>query len=263
MNKITHAVTSKELLSVRIILFMAFLGHAIVSLHVSEGYNLHYKIFSSVNIFDLDVEQALRVFGIFDLTMAFLFLLNIFIKYIAPIAIIYLLVVGVSGGVFFMQKTGGLFGVAELFRRVPWMFCSLFTWYITVKQRKLHYLLRVGIAFAFIAHGLASLGFFGLNGGHVELASKILSEEAASKFVYWSGITDSIMGVMLMSGLLSRWAAILGTVWLAFIVFLSVQVGIPEGIFRTGFFLMCLYVAMDKRCHSWKFENTLIIHNQL
>ena len=245
---------------VRVILFAAFTGHGLVSLHLSNGYNLHYNIFSSVNIFNVDVDQTLRVFGILDIAAALLFLFNFQLKYLSPLAILYLLAVGISGGIFFMHTTGRLFGVAELFRRVPWMFCALFLWVFTMKKQKHHYLLRIGIAFAFIAHGFASLGFFGLSGGHVELASKILSEEAASRFVYYSGISDSILGLLLITGLLSRWASLIGSLWLILIVYLSFETGIPEGIFRLGFLFMCIYVLMDKKCHNWKYEKIITNH---
>ena len=257
MKKITRIITGNEQLFIRVVLFAAFLGHGLVSLHASEGYELHYSIFSSVNIFHLDVDKTLMAAGICDIIIGIIFLLNTGLKYIAPAAILYLLGVGISGGIYFMDKTGDLFGIAELFRRVPWMFCAFFLWLIVFKEQKHHYLLRMGIAFAFFAHGLASLGFFGLRGGHVELASKVLTEESASKFVYYSGISDSILGLMLFSGLASRFAAVIGTLWLAFVVFLSAQVGIPEAIFRVGFFLMCLFVAIDMRCHKWKYEKLI------
>jgi uncharacterized membrane protein YphA (DoxX/SURF4 family) len=258
MGKFLQAFSGKEQVFVRLILFIAFLGHSLVSFHVSEGYNLHYNIFSSVNFFNLNVGNSLLVLGTFDAIVAVLYLLNIGLRFVAPIAIVYLLAVGVSGWIYFVKQTGHAIGIAELFRRVPWVFSIFFLWILNLKSQKHFYLLRIGIAFAFIAHGLASLGFFGLKGGHVELASKILTEEAASRFVYYSGISDTILGLMLIGGLLSRWAAIIGTLWLAFIVFLSLQVGLPEGLFRTGFFLMCLYVALDMRCHTWKYETVLI-----
>ena len=258
IGRVTQVITSKEQDFVRLIIFFAFLGHALVSLHFSDGYNLHYNIFSSANFLNIDVTKGLFAFGIFDATIALLYLFNIGLRFVAPIAIIYLLTIGVCGWIYFIKSTGHLIGAAELFRRVPWVFSILFIWLIGLKKQKHHYLLRIGIAFAFLAHGLASLGFFGLRGGHVELASKILSEDAASKFVYYSGISDSILGLMLFSGLLSRWAAIIGSLWLAFVVYLSFQTGIPEGIFRTGFLLMCLYVVIDVRCHTWKYEKVIL-----
>ena len=254
MKKLIQAIIGNEQFFIRTVLFLAFVGHGLVSLHVSDGYKLHYNIFAAVNIFNLDVSQTLIVFGIFDILIALSFLLNFQLKYLAPLAIIYLLAVGISGGLFYMKQNNQLFGLAELFRRIPWIFCALFLWIIIVKKNKHHYILRIGIAFAFIAHGFASLGFLGLSGGHIELASKILTEEAAKKFVYYSGILDSILGLMLISGFLSQLAAIIGAIWLAFVVVLSLQVGLPEGIFRSGFFLTCFFVALDKRCHFWRSE---------
>jgi uncharacterized membrane protein YphA (DoxX/SURF4 family) len=200
----------------------------------------------------MDVEALVRVLGIFDFIMSLVILFNIKLKYVLPVSIAYLFAVGIAGGIFFMRKTGGYFGVAEFFRRVPWMFNLLFLWFAYAKEKKYFYLLRLGISFAFIAHGLASIGFMGLNGGHVELATKILSEQNAAQFVYYTGFSDLALGILLMAGILSRYAAIVGCLWLIFIVYLSFLTGLPEGLFRMGFLLTCFYVAIDKRCHSWK-----------
>lgn len=254
-QKLQDTILDNHSLYARIIIFVCFLGHGLVSLNLSVGYQLHYNIFSSVNYFGVDTDFFLRLVAIFDISMAFLFLFNIQLIYVIPVILAYLLFVGLAGGIFYMKKTGGFFGISEFFRRLPWMFTVLFVWFKLKKEKDFFFLLRVGLAFAFIAHGLSSLEFFGLRGGHIELASQILTSDAATKFVYYSGFSDTILGILLISGFLSRWAAVIGCFWLVFIVYLSFLTGLPEGIFRTGFLMICLYVALDKRCHRWKAVN--------
>ena len=251
MKYLLIKLTQNALLYIRMVMFFCFIGHGMVSLNISSAYNLHLSILQSVNYFDLDVVFVAKVLGTFDFLTALFILFNVQLKYLLPLFISYLFAVGIAGGIYFMRKTGGYFGVAEFFRRVPWMFNLLFLWFALSKEKKYFYLLRVGIAFAFIAHGLASVGFMGLNGGHVELATKILSEQKAAQFVYYTGFSDLALGMLLLSGILSRYAAIVGCLWLLFIVYLSFLTGLPEGLFRMGFLLTCFYVAVDKRCHSW------------
>lgn len=255
MKSFIEKITGNNLLFVRIIIFFCFLGHGLVSLNISPGYNLHENIVKSVIPESMDAHTVVVLAGVFDFLMSLLILFNVKLVLVLPVSIGYLLAVGSAGGIFFMEKSGGFFGIAEFFRRVPWIFNLLFLWMALAKGKKIYYLIRIGISFAFIAHGLASVGFLGLNGGHVELATNILSEEAATKFVYYSGFSDLVLGILLLSGIVSRPASIIGLPWLVFIVFLSFLTGLPEGIFRTGFLLTCLYVALDKRCHTWKSEN--------
>lgn len=259
MKDFISKFTQKSLLYFRIVMFFCFVGHGTVAMNLSSAYNLHLSILESVNYFDLDVVFLVKVLGIFDFLTALLILFNVQLKYLLPLCITYLFAVGIAGGIYFMRKTGGYFGVAEFFRRVPWIFNLLFLWFALRKEKKYFYLLRVGIAFAFIAHGLASVGFMGLNGGHVELATKILSEQKAAQFVYYTGFSDLALGMLLISGIFSRYVAIVGCLWLLFIVYLSFLTGLPEGLFRTGFLLTCFYVAIDKRCHTWKEEKELSV----
>jgi len=149
-----------------------------------------------------------------------------------------------------MKKTGATFGFAESFRRFAWIFYSVFLWVYYVRSKQIYSLLRYGIAFAFLAHGLASLGFFGLKGAHIELASQILPEEVANKMVFYSGYTDTTIGLLLMAGVWSRPLIVIGSLWLVVVVVLSFMVAFPDGIFRTGFLLSAIYVALDARCHE-------------
>ncbi|MFY9309024.1 MAG: DoxX family membrane protein [Bacteroidia bacterium] len=251
-QKLHDIILDNNFVYARIIIFVCFFGHGLVSLNISPGYQLHYNIFSAANFFGLDAHFFLRLLATFDICMAFLFLFNVRLVYIIPVILSYLFLVGLAGGIFYMKKTGGFFGISEFFRRLPWLFTVLFVWFKLKKERDYFFLLRVGLAFAFIAHGLSSLEFLGLRGGHIELASQIMTSDSATKFVYYSGFSDTVIGLLLITGLFSRWAAAIGCLWLVFIVYLSFLTGLPEGIFRTGFLLICLYVAVDKRCHQWK-----------
>lgn len=247
-------ITERTVPYFRGILFLVFVGHAFVSLGYSPGYELHYHIFESVNIFNWDVAQIVKYQGYMDLTFAVLILSGFGLRHVLSVAIVYLVSVACAGYMYYHYKTGSFFGIAESFRRFAWIFYAIFLWIHSNRQKKNYSLLRIGIGFAFLAHGLASIGFFGLKGGHIELAKQVLSEDLANKVVYYSGFTDTVMGFMLVSGMFSRPAAIIGSFWLVFVVYLSALLAFPDAIFRTGFLLSCVYVAFDARCHSyiWK-----------
>jgi len=247
-------ITERTVLIFRGILFLVFLGHGFVSLGFSPGYQLHFNIFNSVNIFNIDIPLFLKYQGSFDLIIAFLILIGFAPRYVLTVAITYLCSVAIAAYFFYHHKTGSYFGIAETFRRFAWIFYAIFLWICYNRRSKNYQLLRMGIGFAFLAHGLASIGFFGLKGAHIELASQVLPEEVANKVVYYSGFSDTIMGIMLVSGILSRPAAIVGSFWLVFVVYLSALLAFPDAIFRTGFLLSCVYVAIDSRCHNliWK-----------
>lgn len=254
LQKLISHITGNTILVFRFILFMVFLGHGFVSLGYSPGYQLHYHIFNSVNIFNWDIAEFLKYQGAFDIVLALLILSGLVPRYVLTIAIAYLCSVAIAAYFFYHHKTGSYFGIAETFRRFAWIFYTIFLWIYFNRQKKSYSLLRIGIGFAFLAHGLASIGFFGLKGGHIELASQVLSEELANKIVYYSGFSDTVLGFLLVSGFLSRPAAIIGSFWLVFVVYLSALLAFPDAVFRTGFLLSCIYVAIDTRCHTliWK-----------
>jgi uncharacterized membrane protein YphA (DoxX/SURF4 family) len=246
---IKQTIENNTILYFRAILFLTFFGHGLVSLGFSHGYELHYRIFQSVNIFHWNIETCLIVLGWWDIFLALGIISGIFPRFFLSLALTYLACVALAGYLYYHSKTGSLFGFAESFRRFAWIFYAIFLWLFYFFGIRKYSLLRIGIGFAFLAHGLASLGFFGLKGAHIELASQVLSEELANKMVYYSGYSDTLLGGLLISGFLSRPAAIIGTLWLVFVVYLSYLVGFPEAIFRSGFLFSCLYVALDKRCH--------------
>ncbi len=257
LHTIYNWLKENTVLYFRFVLFITFTGHGLVSLGFSQGYELHYRIFEAVNVFDLDVASFLRIQGSWDLVLAICILLGIFPKYILPAAAVYLVTVACCGWAYFVHKTGSLFGIAESFRRFPWIFYCVFLIIYYYRQVQNYKLLRIGIAFAFLAHGLASLGLFGLKGAHIELASQIFSEEVARNIVLYSGFSDTFLGLWLLTGFYSRPAAIVGSVWLVVVVYLSLLLGFPEFLFRSGFLLSCIYVALDKRCHAplWQSGN--------
>jgi uncharacterized membrane protein YphA (DoxX/SURF4 family) len=243
-------LTRNTVLFFRIVLAFTFTGHGLVSLGFSEGYELHHRIFESVNYFHWNAERFLFWQGLWDLFLAAGILSGFQPKVFTGAAIAYLSTVAVVGWLYFNSRTGNIFGFAESFRRFAWLFYAIFLWIYYTKKEQKFLLLRIGIGFAFLAHGLASLGFFGLKGAHIELASQVLSEETANKLVYYSGYSDTLIGMLLVTGIFSRLVAAIGSVWLVVVVILSFMFGIPEGIFRTGFLLSCVYVALDKRCHE-------------
>ena len=162
----------------------------------------------------------------------------------------YLSLVGVSGWLFYFDQSGSVFGFAEIMRRFPWLFFLLFLLLVEFKGVSKYYLLRIGISFAFLAHGTASLGLMGLNQGHIELAVQIVPEEYVRDFVFYTGLSDMILGFLLLTGFLSRFAAFLGSVWLVIVVGISFAFAYPDGIFRMGFLMACIYVLLDDRCHQ-------------
>ncbi len=255
IRHLSSKITDNTVLFFRVVLCFTFTGHGLVSLGFSEGYELHHRIFESVNYFHWNTERFLFWQGVWDLILAAGILVGLKPKVFLTSAIVYLSVVAVIGWLYFNSRTGNIFGFAESFRRFAWLFYAIFLWLFFTKQEQKFWLLRVGIGFAFLAHGLASLGFFGLKGAHIELASQVLSEEMANNIVFYSGYTDTFIGALLLSGIFSRWAAGIGALWLIVVVYLSFLFGLPEGIFRTGFLLSCIYVALDKRCHETSLLN--------
>jgi uncharacterized membrane protein YphA (DoxX/SURF4 family) len=255
LNNSLKLILNNAILFFRVVLFLTFLGHGLASLGYSGGYELHYRILESVNIFHLNTEKCLFILGCWDVFLAIFILSGFFQGIILTLAILYLLSVAFVGYLFYHDTTGSLFGFAESFRRFAWIFYAVFLWINYYFHNQKFSLLRIGIGFAFLAHGLASLGFFGLKGAHIELASQVLSENAANNIIYYSGFSDTILGMLMISGFLSRFAAIIGSLWLIVVVYLSYLVGIPEAIFRSGFLLSSIYVAVDSRCHSFIIKN--------
>jgi len=174
-----------------------------------------------------------------------------------PLELAYLSLVGVSGWLFYFDQSGSVFGFAEIMRRFPWLFFLLFLLLVEFKGVSKYFLLRIGISFAFLAHGTASLGLMGLNQGHIELAVQIVPEEHVRDFVFYTGLSDMILGFLLMTGVLSRFAAFLGSAWLLIVVGISFAFAFPDGIFRLGFLLACIYVYFDMRCHRLNLYNLI------
>ncbi|MES2138291.1 MAG: DoxX family membrane protein [Bacteroidota bacterium] len=250
MKKALLLLKENTYLFFRIILFLAFTGHALVNLGLSSGIELHIKIIHELHFLDsFDPRTITKFLAVLDL----LFAISIVIrpnKTILIAGMIYLLLVGCAVWVLFFNKTDSPFGIAENMRRFPWIFYSLYLYYYLKQKVHKYHLLRIGISFAFLAHGTASLGIMGLSGGHVELAAQIIPAEHVKDFVFYSGFFDTIIGLLLITGLGSRLAAFIGIPWLIFIVILSFMIGIPEGIFRSGFLFSLVYVALDRRCHE-------------
>lgn len=255
LTQIQNSITQNTTLYFRGVLFLTFFGHGLASLGFShEGYELHHRIFESVNYFDWDAGKFLMLQGWWDILLGFMILSGIFPRYVLIASLTYLCMVAIVGYLYYHARTGSFFGFGETLRRFAWIFYSIFLWLQYTTNRNLYSLLRMGISFGFLSHGFASLGFFGMRGGQIELASQVFSHETATLIIFCSGFSDVLLGAMLFSGFFSRYAAVLGTCWLVVVVVLSFMLGIPEGIFRSGFLFSCVYVALDKRCHFpvWK-----------
>ncbi|GIV33836.1 MAG: hypothetical protein KatS3mg031_1371 [Chitinophagales bacterium] len=233
------------------VLFLTFFGHGLASLGFSEAsYNLHRQLFESVNFFNWNAEGFLVVQGWWDVLMAIALLSGIFPRIVLPMAIVYLLMVSGVAYVYYFTKSGSWWGLAEIGRRMAWILYAAFLYFHATAQVSRYSLLRVGISFGFLSHGITSLGYFGGRAGQLALAAQIFPQETAQTIIFFSGFSDLILGSMLFTGWGSRPAAIAGTLWLVAVVFLSFMMGIPDGIFRSGFLFSCLYVAMDNRCHT-------------
>ena len=249
MRDFIHKIQSNNELIIRIVLFLTFLGHGLVSLGYSPSIKLHHALVHSINFTDIADAVFLKAAAIFDLVVAFLILLKIGKEKTLYLAILYLATVAITALVFYFTKTGKIFGFAEVMRRFPWIFYALFLVF-SYQGKKKYNLLRIGLAFAFLSHGLASLGIWGLNAGHVELANNILKAQDVSVFIFTSGVVDTIIGTFLITGIFSQTIAKIATLWIAFIVTLSFMTGFPDGIFRMGFLVSAIYVALDQRCHT-------------
>ena len=243
---------SYDVFILRFILSLAFLGHGLVSLNLSPSYNLHYNLIDAVNITSFSTQSLITFQAFFDITISvFLFLFNRS-KYIFYIILIYLFLVCLSAMIFYYEQTNYIFGFAECLRRLPWVFISIFLIYELLGIKK-YFLIRIALSFAFLSHGFASLGFLGLNQGHIDLAMQIVSKENARLFVTYTGFSDIVIGLFLLLGILTRYFACIGALWIIFIIYLSFLNAFPDAIFRFGFFILAIYVIIDKRCYTPKF----------
>lgn len=238
------------------VLFLTFFGHGLASLGLSHhGYELHQRIFESVNFFQWKAETFLLIQGWSDIFLAVAVLSGFAPRVILPLALSYLCTVAGVAYIYYNSRTGSWFGIGEIARRFAWIFYVIFLLIYAVKREQRFSLLRIGIAFGFLSHGITSLGFFGMRGGQMELATQIFSKELASTLVFYSGFSDITIGTLLLLGIYSQKAAVLGSCWLLMVTVLSFMLGIPEGLFRSAFLLSCCYVALDPRCHSFLFKN--------
>ena len=125
----------------------------------------------------------------------------------------YIFLIAISSLIFYWETTGSVFGISEFFRRLPWIFFLLFIISDCYNRPKYHYI-RIGLSFAFISHGLASLGFMGLNQGHIDLAIKIITPEQARTFITYTGISDTILGFMLLQSVYTKKVAFISFFWM-------------------------------------------------
>ena len=251
LNSMLIPLQNNTNLFLRIILSLSFLGHGLVSLNLSPSYTLHYNLVQSINFTNISTEKIVEFQGWFDIIISLLLIIRFKLKSVLYIVLLYLSFVCVSAITLYWSITDSIFGIAECLRRLPWIFLSLYLLFEIKGVRKYHFI-RMALSFAFLAHGLASLGFLGLNQGHIDLAIKIVPADSARFFVSLSGITDTIIGMMLLQSIFTRYVAIIGMLWIAFIVYISYLNAIPDAIFRLGFLLIATYVIFDPRTYSPK-----------
>lgn len=241
-----------DILLLRLILCLVFFGHGLVSLNLSPSYILHYNLIDAVNFTCFSTQSLIIFHGFFDITISvFLFLFDKS-KYLLYTILIYLFCVCISAMVFYYQQTNYIFGFAECLRRLPWILITVFLIFELLGIKK-YFLIRIALSFAFLSHGFASLGFLGLNQGHIDLAMQIISKENARLFVTYTGYSDIIIGLFILQGTLTRYFAFVGALWIIFILYLSFLNAFPDAIFRFGFLILSIYVIIDKRCYTTKF----------
>jgi uncharacterized membrane protein YphA (DoxX/SURF4 family) len=245
----SNILTNNTRTIVRSILALAFLGHGLVSLGLSPSYDLHFSLIESVNFTNIPTEKLVEIQGWWDLLITLLLIVNFKLRRVLYIILVYLSVVCISALSLYWDRTGSLFGIAECLRRIPWVFLCIYL-LLDLKGVKKYHLIRISLSFAFLSHGMASLGFLGINQGHIDLAMKILSEQDARLFIIYSGITDTVIGLMLLKGVLTRYVAIIGMIWILFIVYLSLLTALPDAIFRLGLLFISIYIISDPRCYQ-------------
>src|SRR5688572_27531212 len=175
LQSLQTKITDNTPLYFRGILFFSFLGHGFASLALSEaGHHLHENIFKSVNYFNWDVHTFLMVQGCWDIFLAIAILSGLYPRVVLVLAIGYLCAVAIVGYLFYKAKTNSYWGIGESARRFAWIFYAVFLFIYYRSGQKRFNLLRVGISCAFLAHGFASIGYFGLNKGQIELAAQVL-----------------------------------------------------------------------------------------
>jgi len=248
----------KSFIIIRLILCLSFLGHGLVSLGLSPSIELHLKLIDSVNFTSISNESLILLHAIFDIGISFLLILNKKIEFVLKLIISYLVAVSLVAVIFYLNQTESIFGFAEIFRRLPWIFFALLSLRL-LKSRNDYFLLRFGLAFAFLAHGLASLGFFGLKQGHIDLALNIIPQDKAQTFVFYSGISDTLISLLLFIGIKVRLVSFIGMLWIAFIVYLSYLTALPDAIFRFALVVAAAFLFFERRAHYFLMSKSKIL----
>jgi uncharacterized membrane protein YphA (DoxX/SURF4 family) len=251
LHQIIQRTRQATPLIIRIVLFLTFFGHGLVNLGLSPTYTLHINLIEAVNFTSLEPETITYFLAGLDFLFAFTILFKLGLRKIIQLSILYLILVGMAGWMLYYQKAQSVFGIAENMRRLPWVFFLLYLFWYSQKQVHKYHWIRIGIAFAFLAHGTASLGLLGLRAGHIELAANVIPDPYVRDFIFYTGVSDTIIGTLLLTGLLSRIMAWIGSCYLVGVVIISLMVAIPDGIFRAGFLVAALYTGLDKRCHNY------------
>ncbi len=240
----------------RIILALTFLGHGLVNLGLSPMYAFHTQMVGWANQilttigapFHLPIPQFLTGLGWAEVivTLLLLVLQGRALLTLLIILMGYLLTVGMLAWYGYGASGYHWLGIAEILRRMPWFLTALtLALWIRTQQLRPH-LVRYALACAFLAHGLSSLGFLGFRKGHIDLALNLIPEEYVLDFVWATGISDTIIGTLLVTGILPALALLLGTLWITAVVAVSFLSSVPEGIFRLGFLMIALWTIANR-----------------
>ncbi|NPA35046.1 MAG: hypothetical protein GXO48_08985 [Chlorobi bacterium] len=253
MKEIAKKISNPETL--RFVLALTFFGHALVNFGFSPLIGLHTNLVNTANKilgsfigWQIPVDSFLTGLGIAEIIVTILLVAGWGIRWLIPVLIGYLTVVGLLAYTMYYFNKQSFFGFAEVMRRLPWIFTAIALYLWRTKRELKPNLVRIGLAFAFLAHGTASLGLLGFNKGHIDLAVQVVPEEYARDFVFYTGISDTIIGLSLLTGIGARWLIFPALLWILFVVIVSFIFAISDGIFRLGFLLMALWTFV----YLWK-----------
>jgi hypothetical protein len=242
---------NKSEIIIRVVLFLTFFGHGLISLGHSKTYSLHYKLVSTLNFTGISNADILFWLGIQDLVLASLILSGFFKRFVLTYSAFYLLIVGISAFIVYWIQFGKPFGFGEIFKRLSWASFAFFLLYLYSKGSEKFSIIRYGLAFAFLGHGFGSLGF-GFSAAHVDLAQRIVVEEIiAKKLVFIFGFSDIAIGILLLiGGIFSRIISFFAFFWILIVDYASFLESFADGLFRLAWLLVAFFVVFEKRCHN-------------
>jgi hypothetical protein len=231
---------------IRFGLWLGLMGHGLVSLGIGPGHEIHLRFVEALGWFS-NPEGFLGIHGIVEICFAQLMLLPLIAAIAVRVFMIYVFGVALVAVNFYHFKVGSYLGLAEFLRRMPWF---VMAWYL-LKPSEPRFIpfLRIAVSLMFLSHGMASLGFMGLNGMHVEIAGTIFTGDWAARVVEFSGYTDIILGILLLFRINPAVVSKIAFGWISLVVMLSYALAFSDGLFRTAFLLCSGIVAFNKNAY--------------